>query len=80
MRSKLVTQEYRKVRWNQTVLKMDSGGENTDKKLWEVMRIREVITDARVLIAEQGNMLRERVMIQELSLQPTRVNTIIICY
>lgn len=80
MRSKLVTQEYRKVRWNQTVLKMDSDGENTDKKLWEVMRIQEVITDARVLIAEQGNMLRERVMIQELSLQPTRVNIIIICY
>lgn len=79
MRSNRVKQEYRKVRWNQTVLKMDSGGENTDKKLWEVMRIQEVITDARVLIAEQGNMLRERVMIQELSLQPTRVNIIIIC-
>lgn len=72
-------QEYRKARWNQTVLKMDSGGESMDKKWSEAMRIQEVITDAQVLIAEQGNMLRERVMIQELSLQPTRVNIIIIC-
>lgn len=57
---------------------MDSGGENTGKKWWEAMHIQEVITDARVLIAAQGNMWKELVMIQELSLQPTRVNTITI--
>lgn len=77
-RSKQVKQEYHKAQWNQTVLKMDSGGESTVKKWLEAMHIQEVITDARVQTAELGNMLRERVMIQELSLQPMKVNTITI--
>lgn len=78
-RSKRVKQEYHKALGNQTVLKMDSGGGSTVKRSLEAMRIQEVITDARVQTAEQGNMLRGRVMIQEPSLQPMKVNTTTIC-